>query len=71
MDGSLVAVERCLPVRSEVDKLHVFAEGGQVLERVLHLFELQTNAVGLVDDLEDGITSRRLVQQVVDVGHLD
>jgi hypothetical protein len=69
--GSSTAVEKSLPVRGEVDKLHVFAEGGQVLERVLHLLELQTNAVGLVDDLEDGIPSRRLVQQVVDVGHLD
>lgn len=70
LHGASVAVGSILPVRGEVDELHVFAEGGQVLERVLHFFELQTDAVGLVDDLKDGITSRRLVQQVIDVGHL-
>lgn len=67
---SSVAVSGVLPVWGEVDELHMFAESREALKRVLHLFQLQTNAVGLVDDLEDGITSRRLVQQIIDVGHL-
>lgn len=49
----------------------MFAESCEVLERVLDFLELQTNAVGLVDHLEYSITSRRLVEKVVDVCHFD
>lgn len=48
----------------------MFAKCCEILQRVLDFLQLQTNAVGLVNHLEDGIASRRLIKKVVDIDHL-
>ena len=64
------SLHKYTPVGSEVDKLHIFGEGAQVLERILNFLVAQPHDVRLVDDFKDGITSGRLKEKVIDVCHL-
>lgn len=60
-----------VPPGGESLDLDHLAEEGEVCLGSLDILKVQTNSVLLVDDLEEGIAQSTLVQEVIDLGHLE
>lgn len=58
-----------LPVWRKVYKFHHLSKLCKILGSILNLFQSVTDSIGLMDNLEDCISHRALVEQIIDVGH--
>ena len=60
-----------VPVRREDDNLNHLSKLCEILTCILHLLQSVADRVGLVDDLENSISHRGFVEQIIDLRHGD
>jgi hypothetical protein len=60
-----------LPVRRKIDKLYHLSKLGKILTSILNLLQSISYGICLVNDLEDCVSDRALMEQIIDLRHVD